>query len=155
MMPYLRQFLAQHNASQPVQFGRRFHFLGAADTNSTYYSGGAGIILSRETLRRLGSRAEVDSAIWAGPSTGPEDFLLSRTLMNLGIYPVDTRDSKGSHIFLTLGLDPERIFTRSSHPDLWYWQFSKDALEGPACCSTRWLTTHYIKAPQVRGLYGS
>lgn len=149
-MPYLREFLGRHNASQPASFGRRFHFLGNKEQDATYYSGGAGIILSRETLRQLGQKAEKDSAVWAGPSSGPEDQLLAKTLMvNFGLYPIDTRDANGRHVFITLGLDPERIFTRKDQPDLWFWQFSQDAKEGPACCSPKWITTHYIKAAQV------
>ena len=118
-MPYLRAYLAGFNASLPWEIGRRFHFLGAADANSSYCSGGAGIILSREALRLLGVRAEADASVWAGPSSGPEDYLLARTLMGLNIFPVDTRDEKGGHQFLSLGLDPERIFTRKDQPDIW------------------------------------
>jgi hypothetical protein len=28
----------------------------------------------------------------------------------------------------------------------WYWSFSKDAREGPTCCSTHWITSHYEPA---------
>ena len=150
VIPHLRAFLSKHNASQPLQFGRRFFFEGSKSPKDSYYSGGGGIVLSRGTLTILGDAAEKDPSIWAGPSSGAEDQLLSKTLVvNFGIYPVDTRDSDGKHVFGALGLEPERMYFRKTSPDLWYWRFSPDAKEGKECCSSHWITSHYMKMEQV------
>ncbi len=93
-------------------------------------------------------RAAVDASVWEGPLSGPEDYLTSRTLRKVGVLTTDTRDGK-QHRFISLGLDAEHTLRRSTHPTLWFWKFSKDALEGKDCCSTHWVVTHYITASQM------
>eukprot|EP00047_Mylnosiga_fluctuans_P019060 m.78191 g.78191 ORF g.78191 m.78191 type:complete len:552 (+) comp7954_c0_seq4:101-1756(+) len=142
VMPYLRQFLSQFKPSDPHQFGRRFFFGGVNSSTTIYNSGGAGVILSRETVRVLGERASANPNVWVGDPGGPEDLSLSQTLAQWNILPEDTRDPDGRHRFLTLGIENERQQTRS--PAMWFWNFSFDALETTSCCSQRWISTHYI-----------
>ncbi len=56
VFPYLHDYLATYKPSDPIHFGRRLRFGGRPGDEFTYYSGGAGIILSHEALKRLGDR---------------------------------------------------------------------------------------------------
>lgn len=147
VFPYLREYLATLDTEKPIHLGRRLHLSGKDDSHS-YYSGGAGIILSRDAVRRLGERAAVDANVWEGPLSGPEDYLTSRTLRKVGVNTMDTRDGNKQR-FISLGLDAEHNLRRANTPTLWFWKFSKDAVEGMDCCSTHWVTTHYITAVQM------
>jgi glycoprotein-N-acetylgalactosamine 3-beta-galactosyltransferase len=46
----LKKFLADKNSSEPITFGRDFHMAGG------YHSGGAGYLLSHESLKRMASK---------------------------------------------------------------------------------------------------
>ena len=65
IMENLKAFLAGYNPSKPYYFGKRFKPYGE------YMSGGAGYVLSRESLVRVGKALEkTDGKICAGPSSG-------------------------------------------------------------------------------------
>jgi glycoprotein-N-acetylgalactosamine 3-beta-galactosyltransferase len=143
IMPHLREFLHGRRPADVHYFGRRLHFGGGDDERLAYYSGGAGHVLSRGALQKLGAAIISGAVAWAGPWDAPEDYALGQTLHAIGIHTVDTRDQSGAHRFLTLGIGTEVVAERSQKDVTWYWSFSRDAREGPDCCSRRWITSHY------------
>jgi glycoprotein-N-acetylgalactosamine 3-beta-galactosyltransferase len=150
VVPYLREFISRLPPSELAHYGRRLQYSGLTGNEHLYVSGGSGLLMNRFTLGKLRSAIEKDSNAWAGPSTGPADLLMSRTLNKLGAFPKDTRDVEGRHVFIGLGLEMEYGSTRAKSPDLWFWKYSPDARDGKECCSKRWITSHYFKPAQVR-----
>lgn len=142
VFPYLHEYLATLDTNQPIHLGRRLHLNGGDDTHS-YYSGGAGIILSKEAVRRLGDAALKDPSVWAGPIGGAEDYLTSQTLRKVGVFTQDTRAPDGQR-FMLLGSEPEHTYVKETSKDFWMWTFSKDAQEGAKCCSKHWVADHYV-----------
>ena len=88
-----------------------------------YYSGGSGIVLSRETLLRLG-KAVIDDEVgfWGKPHTGPEDLLTADKLRKLRIHPETTLDGRGRQFFLPLG--PHAEWNRKKRdPNFWFYRW--------------------------------
>jgi len=75
----LRLFLADKNPNDPVTFG--YHFKGRGG----YLSGGAGYVLSKESLKRLSSKLSTNQTYC--PNTGIEDVDVGNRLASLGAYP--------------------------------------------------------------------
>lgn len=141
----MHDFLSKFDTNKPYHFGRFFHLMG--DSTRQYYSGGAGIVLSKEALRRLGSKVKADKNFWAGSPTGPEDLHTSDTLKKVGVMAQPSVDETGAQLFMTLGVRSERRGRRD--PTFWYWKYSPDAREGPQCCSDHWISTHYTPAKDM------
>ena len=93
----------------------------------------------------LGSAVKANSSVWAGPLTGPEDLLTAKTLQRLGITPESTAESNGRQRFLALGVHSEPYLAKDRDVDSWLWRYSSEVLEGKACCSRQWVSTHYMK----------
>jgi hypothetical protein len=54
---------------------------------------------------------------------------------------------------LPLGFNSEHSYKKPDDPQLssfWLWKYSKDAEGGAACCSLRWISTHYTKPEGIR-----
>ena len=81
----LRLFLASQNTSEPVFFG---HHLKPFVLPQGYLSGGAGYVLSKEALRRFGTRP---FGLCAN-DTGFEDILMGDCMQKLGVVVGDSRD---------------------------------------------------------------
>lgn len=153
VVPYLREFYSHLNPNEPAQYGRRLQYSGLAGAENTFVSGGAGLLLSRGALNVLGRSVQQDPSVWAGPVNGPADLLTSRTLHKLGVPVNDTRDAAGRQRFLTLGVETERAITRAKNPDVWLWKYSPESKEGAACCSPKWISSHYMKEKQMYSLH--
>ena len=96
------RFLGRYNSSEPRYLGRPFMVDGRPARR--YYSGGSGIVFSRETLRLVGNAASYDrESFWGQPDKGPEDLLTSDALKKLRIFPETTLDTHGRQFFLPLG----------------------------------------------------
>ncbi len=146
IMPHLREFLAKYSYKDDHYFGRRLHLGGSDDPRLSYYSGGGGYIISRPVLARLGKAVHDDPNTFAGPWNAAEDYAFGATLHKLGVNTEDTRDETGAQRFSALGVRSESTMVREQNAVPWYWSFSKDAREGPTCCSKRWITSHYETA---------
>jgi len=113
------------------------------DLNSSYYSGGAGYILTRASLDRLGRAVgdNVTHTAWAEPSNGPEDAMMSRTLLPLGIQTERCATDDGRELFLPMGTGFEQKQAKRNE-NLWLYAKSPFTVAGPACCSEQWVSTH-------------
>lgn len=104
----LQYFLQDKDPNEPVFFGHHFLRPWGAKSNvftsgHGYFSGGAGYVLSRESLRRFGEKGEdpylckQDGLI--------EDYDMSRCLQNLGVSLGKSLDSHGRNRFNCFSLE--------------------------------------------------
>eukprot|EP00054_Salpingoeca_dolichothecata_P002594 m.23271 g.23271 ORF g.23271 m.23271 type:complete len:524 (-) comp13124_c0_seq1:22-1593(-) len=142
MTDNLRSFLSKFNASLPYYFGHQFKTEGVR-----YNSGGGGYVLSRAALQLLMANA---SAFTDGIA---EDFEIARSLKNVGVDPSDTRDRQGGERFFPFTIADMLSIRKENDPKFWFWEFNYyPHEEGPNCCSTEWVTSHYVP-PQLMRLY--
>lgn len=149
-MENLHAYLSQFDTNEPLHFGRLF-----IAGNNKYFSGGSGIILSKEAVRRMGTafNNSAEHEDWAGEpqGTGPEDLLTSKSLKPLGIGVQESMDNHGRQLFMPMGLDHE-YFAPERDEKNWFYKYSKSAKAGPECCSEKWIASHYTKSPQMYAL---
>ncbi|OQR76608.1 glycoprotein-N-acetylgalactosamine 3-beta-galactosyltransferase 1-like [Tropilaelaps mercedesae] len=91
----LRHFLSRQNSTKPIYFGHKFKTL----VEQGYMSGGAGYVLSRESLDRF---AERGAQICRQDAGGSEDVNMGDCMMKLGVEAGNSRDKYGSERFLPL-----------------------------------------------------
>ena len=90
----LRYFLSSQSPSDPVYFGHHYKWI----VRQGYHSGGAGYVLSREALRRFGTRKNGTCA----DDFHAEDVEVGRCLQSLGVSTGDSRDVMGRSRFHSL-----------------------------------------------------
>jgi hypothetical protein len=112
----LRLFLAAKNASLPVTYGYDFKRL----VPHGYHSGGAGYVLSRESMHRIGSVLARNYTFCQ--NTGTEDRDVALCLRQLDVYPNKSLDEFGRERFHPLsaiahykGALPEWLFKYASN----------------------------------------
>eukprot|EP00051_Salpingoeca_urceolata_P035409 m.509190 g.509190 ORF g.509190 m.509190 type:complete len:523 (-) comp91699_c0_seq1:15-1583(-) len=144
MVDNLREFLQGYNASEAHWLGRPMF----AD-NVWFYSGGAGNIMSREALRVLGAAGKTDPDVFASWDTFADDLEISDTLAKLGVHVENTTDNQGRQRFFPLGINVERTLNKTQSPAHWWWSYARDHVQGPACCSDRWIVSHYTTPEEM------
>ena len=145
-MDNMREFLSQYNTMEPHHFGRKFSVY-----KDGYYSGGSGIVLSKEALIRMGEAfPTAESEGWAGAprGTGPEDLLTSKSLKPLGVLAVEAVDKNDRQLFFPMGLEHE-WFAPKRDEKAWFYRYSKVAKVGRECCSENWVAVHYTPTPKM------
>lgn len=90
----LRFFLSHQKSSHPVYFGHHFKMI----VKQGYMSGGAGYVLSKEALRRVVNIGLKDHKL-CRPDGGSEDAEIGKCLMNVGVKPGLSLDSKHRETF--------------------------------------------------------
>ncbi|XP_059489913.1 glycoprotein-N-acetylgalactosamine 3-beta-galactosyltransferase 1-A-like [Neocloeon triangulifer] len=138
----LRKFLLPYNTNEPEYFG--FNYKTIAPKG--YMSGGAGYVLSREALRRLVKIAFVGDPKQCPTiaGQGAEDADLGRCLHYAGVYPGDSRDSKGHYRFYPFNVE---WYTNPAieYTDWWFPHFIKwPQKEREDCCSKYPISFHYM-----------
>ena len=135
----LHRFLQGHDANEPVYFGRR---LKHGNYTYPFMSGGAGYVLSKESLVRFVRKALPHPKLCKAGEWGPEDSSLGEALHNVGVYAGDSRDRFGRerfHPFTPI----EHIF---EHRHKWLpiknWHTAGDSPE--YCCSDSSISFHYV-----------
>ena len=91
IMENLKHLLSEHNTSEPIYFGHRFH----VKVKQGYASGGGGYVLSQESLRRFGER----STGLCASDHGSEDVEMGRCMERLHVPIGDSHDSQGRSRF--------------------------------------------------------
>lgn len=94
----LRNFLKTKNPNDPVTFGYDYKVY----VDSGYHSGGAGYVLSKEALTRLGKKLNEDFSFC--PNSGSEDVDIAECLRMLNVYPEKSIDDFGRERFHPLDL---------------------------------------------------
>ena len=84
IMENLRYMLSEHAPTDPVYFGYRFQ----DETKQSYFSGGAGYVLSKEALRIFASR----SPDMCDFNQGAEDLRMGICMENMGVKMGNSRD---------------------------------------------------------------
>lgn len=108
----LRYFVSKLDTEKPVYLGRRFFpFI-----KQGYMSGGAGYVLSRESLRRF--IQGLDSGLCT-PFSPIEDMALGKCMETMKVEPTDSRDVRGRQTFHPY--PPEHYLVRQfPRPPPWY-----------------------------------
>ena len=87
----LRLFVSDKNSNDPVTFGFHFKISGG------YQSGGAGYLLSKEAMNRLGYKLATNNTFC--PNSGLEDVDTGACLKSLNVLPKNSTDEKGRERF--------------------------------------------------------
>ncbi|XP_029584319.1 glycoprotein-N-acetylgalactosamine 3-beta-galactosyltransferase 1 isoform X2 [Salmo trutta] len=129
--------LLHDSPDQPVYLGRRFRRF----VPQGYMSGGAGYVLSRESVSRYVRALHHGTC---SQSTSAEDLLLGFCLQKLGVPAGDSRDLQHRETFHPLWLG-KLLCTEDTLPK-WFHQYNYyPSKVGPDCCSNSSVSFHYVK----------
>ncbi|XP_062598275.1 glycoprotein-N-acetylgalactosamine 3-beta-galactosyltransferase 1-like isoform X1 [Saccostrea cucullata] len=143
IMENLRYFLSSRDKMEPVYFGHHFRTI----VRQGYYSGGAGYILSKETLRRLGTTGQDPK--FCRQDGGAEDAELGKCMQNLGVKTANSTDALGRSRFHCF--DPE-THLNGGYPN-WYYKYDANgARKGVESISDYSISFHYIKPESMYSL---
>lgn len=97
IMDHLNDFLSDKDPNDAVFYGQTFKSLWRSPRSVSYASGGAGYVLSKEALRRLGENAHYKSSC---PKDGTiEDYDISKCLQSVGVKLGNSSDAFGRNRF--------------------------------------------------------
>lgn len=155
----LRYMLSAYTPDDPIYFGYKFN---TTEHKLGYFSGGAGYVMSRKTVRIFVEKILTNEEFFSNPKEPlgchietderVEDWDISVCLDHYNVLAGDSRDLMKRERFLTFW--PEaHLF---GHPDstFWYWQrkyYWTD--EGLDCCSNYTISSHYIGAQYQYTMY--
>lgn len=136
----LRYLLAEYNTSEPIYFGCRFK----PYVKQGYMSGGAGYVLSKESVRRLVEEGLPNKNNCRQDGGGSEDVEIGKCLEKVGVKAMDSRDSLGRGRFFPF-IPEHHLIPGHSDPNFWYWKFIYyPNPEGFECCSDTAISFHYV-----------
>ncbi|CAI5445078.1 unnamed protein product [Caenorhabditis angaria] len=116
----LRNFLSNYSANDPIHFGCKLRL----EKERSWNSGGAGYVLSRETVKRFVNSALPNPDICNPGPFGDEDLELGNCLDNLKIRNLDTRDSQNLHRFHPFNVSFHVDKSTEIDWNFWIWNIS-------------------------------
>ncbi|KAH9524969.1 Glycoprotein-N-acetylgalactosamine 3-beta-galactosyltransferase 1 [Bulinus truncatus] len=136
----LRFFLSNRNSSEPVIFGHMFRRPG---DNVTYYSGGSGYVMSKESLKRLNERGYPEKICEEDGEF--EDLRMSVCMARLGVKLEKTTDDQTRNRFNCLSIFAHLV---GLYPQ-WYIDYDiNGAKKGEESISDYAISFHYA-TPEV------
>ncbi|XP_069123394.1 glycoprotein-N-acetylgalactosamine 3-beta-galactosyltransferase 1-like isoform X1 [Argopecten irradians] len=132
----LRFFLSHHNPKDLVYFGHRFKVI----VKQGYFSGGAGYVFSRQTLKKF-VEVGLRNPLLCRRDGGAEDAEIGKCMQRLEVKVGDSLDINGRESF--------HPFTPIAHlqgnyPGWFYNQTFHKAQKGLGCCSDYSVSFHYM-----------
>lgn len=142
----LRHMLSSYDSNEPLWFGHRFQ---PTEHDGSYFSGGAGYVLSKEALRRFATNALNDLRLCADRSPEAEDVEMGLCMTSINITFGDTRDQYGRGRFFPFSVE-KNVVPGFITENLWYWNYTYYPIKtGVDCCSDTAITFHYVTPNQM------
>ncbi|XP_076064620.1 glycoprotein-N-acetylgalactosamine 3-beta-galactosyltransferase 1-like isoform X2 [Oratosquilla oratoria] len=136
----LRYMLSPFSPDDNIWFGCRFKKY----MKEGYMSGGAGYVLSRSAVVKFVEEAIPNGKKCRPDHEGAEDVEMGKCLQNIGVYPVDSRDSLGRGRFFPF-VPEHHLVPGHIGPKNWFWDwiyYPSDV--GLDCCSDTAISFHYV-----------
>uniref|UniRef100_A0A2C9LN20 N-acetylgalactosaminide beta-1,3-galactosyltransferase n=1 Tax=Biomphalaria glabrata TaxID=6526 RepID=A0A2C9LN20_BIOGL len=131
----LRYFLSDKNSSEPHYFGHTFIYY-----NFTFYSGGSGYVMSKESLRKINEDGYAKKLCDEDGSF--EDYRMSKCMKVVGVPTVNTVDDQGRNRFNCLSMQSH---LNGTYPP-WYYKYDiNGAKKGKDSISNYAISFHYAK----------
>ncbi|XP_046371157.2 glycoprotein-N-acetylgalactosamine 3-beta-galactosyltransferase 1-like [Haliotis rufescens] len=131
----LRLFLAQFDTNKPIYFGHHFKTL----IKQGYSSGGSGLVVSKEALRRFGQHGH-DPKICRQTGTAG-DVAFGQCMESLGVPIGNSTDSKGRSRFHCLN---PSAHINGGYPNWYYSYDANGAKKGISSMSDHPISFHYV-----------
>lgn len=140
-MDNLRYMLSQYNSSDALYFGCKLRKF----VNNGYMSGGAGYVLSKESVQRLVTQGFNETNNYCRKDEhGPEDVEIGKCMQNLNVTAADSRDFKSQGRFFPVS-PGIMLFKGAFTSDYWLYKYAMYPFEtGMSCCSQLAITFHYV-----------
>ncbi|XP_037026163.1 glycoprotein-N-acetylgalactosamine 3-beta-galactosyltransferase 1-like isoform X2 [Bradysia coprophila] len=110
----LRFFLKDFDSNNAVSLGCKF--------TQGFFSGGAGYVLSKESVKRFVENSLLDGSKCRQEHDGLEDLEMGTCLYNIGIETTDTRDTIGRYRFLPFNPQIE-VVPRNPSDKYWFYMY--------------------------------
>uniref|UniRef100_A0A914E2A2 N-acetylgalactosaminide beta-1,3-galactosyltransferase n=1 Tax=Acrobeloides nanus TaxID=290746 RepID=A0A914E2A2_9BILA len=144
----LRFMLLAYSPDDPVYFGVRFKPF----VRQGYMSGGAGYVLSRETVKRLVEDGLPDTRKCRGGEYGKEDVEIGKCLEKVDVIAGDSRDRNGKFRFLPFS--PLTHLQEGSNPPDWFFAYSYYPYkQGNECCSDYVISFYYVDEATIHTIH--
>lgn len=136
----LRYMLYPYKATDPIYFGCKFK----PYVQQGYMSGGAGYVLSRESVKRFVEMGLTNDTICSASHDGNEDVEIGKCLQNVKVKAGDSRDSLGRGRFFPF-VPEHHLIPGHMDKDFWYHKYMfYENKQGMECCSDNAVSFHYV-----------
>uniref|UniRef100_A0A0N5B695 N-acetylgalactosaminide beta-1,3-galactosyltransferase n=1 Tax=Strongyloides papillosus TaxID=174720 RepID=A0A0N5B695_STREA len=145
IMENLRTFLLLRNPSIDQYYGFKL-------TLGHEYMSGAGFILSKSALKKMVTISFQNNTICSNKSNIPEDVEFGNCLRNVGIPPMDSRDSSNRHMFVPSSFSEFSTMIKNSHFDGFVRMSPYELKKGFTSLSKYPISFHYVNGDMFYGL---